>query len=126
MADDVMADLAALYKQALAPVEPVKFTRDQLDWLKAHLAPPEPRPYGLPDPAALFGRPIHIVDTIEESTPHEKGWPGWDVDLATGRTTPGQTSAAAPAGIGESSDRTHHPVRRGDRVPAVPTVGVVG
>lgn len=85
MTDDVMADLAAMYQQALPPVEPVKFTRDQLDWLKAHLAPPAPRPYGLPDPAALFGLPIHIVDTVEESTPCLKGWIGWEVDTTGDR-----------------------------------------
>lgn len=80
-APDPMADIRDMYARLgdVKPVEPIKLTRGQWDWVKAQFEP-GPAPGwngGLGSP--LFGAPIHIVPTVEESTPHLKGWAGWAV-----------------------------------------------
>ncbi len=80
MTDDMLADIREMYARLgdIKPIEPVKLTREQWDWLKTRV---ELKPAagwdfgGLGSP--LFGVPIQIVPTAEESTPHIQGWAGW-------------------------------------------------
>lgn len=80
-AEIALADIVAMYDRLaeVKPVEPIKLTRRQVEWLRAQgdVLPPTPWPFG---PSYLSGVPIHLVDEVEESTPHLKGW-GWpDLD----------------------------------------------
>lgn len=79
---DPMADIREMYARlgdVKAP-EPIKLTAEQWDWIKAQveLKPASGWDFGgLGSP--LFGVPIRIVATVEESTPHLKAWFGWRV-----------------------------------------------
>jgi hypothetical protein len=71
----------------LKPVEPIKLTLDQLASVKDQI-PPETTPvFHVGQVGALSATPIHIVATVEESTPYLKGWTGWYV---TGHRPEGQ------------------------------------
>lgn len=69
------ADIQAMYKLVadVKPIEPIKLTQRQLAWLKDRIdvVPEKPWPFGL---SPLSGAPIRLVNEIEESTPHLKGW----------------------------------------------------
>lgn len=71
------ADVVAMYDRMAnwqAP-EPVKLTREQWERLKKD-TPTVADPTGT---VPLLGVPLHIVETVEESTPYLKGWAGWCV-----------------------------------------------
>lgn len=76
---DAFAKLREMYDlvKDVQPVEPVHLTRVQLDWLKERLPERPKQRYGMPDPSPLLGAPIHLVETVEESTPYVKGWHDW-------------------------------------------------
>jgi hypothetical protein len=67
---------AVWHGQAERP-EVIKLTAEQREELRAAGPPPAPEPYGQPGGsgwAALTGVPVVLVDTVEESTPYERGW----------------------------------------------------
>ncbi|MFC0438777.1 hypothetical protein [Kutzneria buriramensis] len=51
----------------------IKLTQQQLDAVRARFPPESPNPE-LNPAAWLTGIPIVLVDTVEESTPYERGW----------------------------------------------------
>lgn len=58
----------------LEPIEPIKLTREQWASIKL-LVEVVPTPsWHVPTVNPLFGTPIHIVERVEESTRHLKGW----------------------------------------------------
>jgi hypothetical protein len=63
--------------QPMPPPVPIRLTREQFDQVRATTPIAEPTA----PPAPLFGAPIVLVDTVEESTPYQRGWltetPGW-------------------------------------------------
>lgn len=76
---DVLADIQAMYAliKDVEPVEPIRLTREQMDWLRSRLPETPKQRYSIPDPSPLFGTPIHIVKTVRESTPYAQCWAGW-------------------------------------------------
>ncbi len=75
------SDIVAMYEKIkdYRPPEPIKLTQGQLDWLKSRgeLVPERWSPLQM---SAMPGVPLVLVGTVEESTPHLKGWTGWPTD----------------------------------------------
>jgi hypothetical protein len=71
-AEPVLMDhLNYLMEQFPPPLTEIKLTQAQLDEVKASLPSPQP----VLDPAAaLLAVPIHLVGTVEESTPFKLKW----------------------------------------------------
>lgn len=79
------ADVVAMYerfKEPPAPIEPIKLTCEQRDWMRQQVTTLQPNAYEL---APLLGVPIHLVEDAAESTPVQQqwndGWPGVTVRL---------------------------------------------
>lgn len=68
-------ELVALYQrlEPLPPVEPIRLTREQFDWVKTHV----PTRTSASTDAQMWGIPIHVVDDAADSTPVERGWTNW-------------------------------------------------
>ena len=79
------ADVQAMYALVadVTPVEPIKLTRRQLEWLKRRVdvVAAKPWPDGL---SPLSGAPIHLVDTERESTPYIEHWMWPDLEDCDG------------------------------------------
>lgn len=75
------ADIQAMYARAadVKPIEPIKLTNAQLEWLKnrVDVIPARPWPTVVSE---LAGVPILIVDTVEKSTPYIEHWMWPDLD----------------------------------------------
>lgn len=61
----------------LEPIEPIKLTRNQWALIKLRVELIPTPPWRVPTVNPLFGTPIRIVETVEESTPYLKDWAGW-------------------------------------------------
>lgn len=99
MTDDVLASFRAMYDRLaeFTPPEPIKLTQPQWDWLKTQVET-KPAPGwdfgGMVSP--LFGVPVHIVATFEDSTPYLEGWPGWRVAGHSDAPVPPSSASVAP------------------------------
>lgn len=89
------ADIRAMYAAVadVKPIEPIKLTQAQLEWLKNHvdvMPPATPWPVAVQPPLAT---PIVIVNTVQESTPYMNGWDWPDLEI-----DPKPFASGCPAG----------------------------
>jgi hypothetical protein len=72
--DHLNAFIRGVYEGAVPRPDAVKLTAEQHATVKA-ASPADDRPAWQRDPlAALMAVPVVLVDSLEESTPYERGW----------------------------------------------------